>query len=1020
MNKRLAESPGDAKVRQRILLVGLTGVLPLFLMALLLINVAYSAPIEFGQQEQRGLVFQRQVERLLEALSSYASTARGVGLRQPPTEDWLAARREVDQALQGLASSYRGELGRRLGFDSATLRVKRREGASLEVLQSSWQELRQGPAGAAAGPGGTTKMVLCLRAMTEHVGDTSNLILDHDLDSFYLADIVLALPLAQQRLFEAGLALETWPPGGAHENSTRIAVLSALMRENDLARIERNALRSLGEDAEFNGISPSLHAELPRAVERYAGSVEQLLNALQHTAAEDASKREQLGALASHAQATSFALFRTVADQLDQLLANRLIRIQAQRTRAYWAIAATLAGAAVVMGLMIRGLLAARYREILNTQEELRGKEAQLRALGDNLPGGMTYQVVREPDGSMRFIYVSAGVEHLHGVTAAAVLADPRELYDLLLPEDVPVLQAAERESLRDRTPFRMMARSRRRQDGEIRWLEFTSAPRDLPDGRVVWDGIQVDVTERHLAEAAIKQSQQRFSRIFDDSPIPITLSTAKDGRFIAANDSFLRFSGYSLAEVVGRTSDDLKLHANAGQRALIQDILRRDGRLHGLDLPFRTKSGAVRDNVLWLETLTIDAEPYILAMSLDVTEQKAAERQQKELEEQLRQAQKLDALGTLAGGIAHDFNNILGAIISYSELSKLDNPTNQALGQNLDEVLRASQRATVLVRQILSFSRQQKEERRAMQLAPIVKEALSLLRATLPATVAIEQSLDAPVGDVLVNATQVHQIVMNLCTNAAHAMKGKQGKLSVALDAVRVESGTATPHVELAPGEYVRLSIGDTGHGMEPATIKRIFEPFFTTKAAGEGTGLGLSVVHGIVKEYEGVVTIDSEVGRGTTFRIYLPTIRALPKAAAAADAEIPYGNGEHVLLVDDEPALGNAMLKVLQRLGYQATAHRSPLSALAALRQAPTEFAALVTDFTMPEMTGTELARSALSIHPGLVVLLVSGSTASLPTEELQALGVREVLNKPLGYESLARALHGALHGKAKPGER
>jgi PAS domain S-box-containing protein len=1016
MNEPLAKlaSLSDAKLRPRILLVGMTGGLPLFLVALLLINVAYSTPIEFGQQERRGLAFARQVESVLEALSSYASAARRASVDPAETEAWLMARRDVDQNVQTLASSYQGELGRQLGFDGAQLRAQGRALASLDTLQNSWRELRLLPAAAAAGPHGMTNMVVSLRAMTEVMGDRSNLILDVDLDSFYLADIVLALPLAQQRLLEVAPDLDTRHEVSESQRASRSQVLSAFIRENDLAHIERNAKRALDEDARFNGVSPSLHAELPRAVAEYAASTRLLLEALERAQGEhEPGATTELVGPTLRARTASFALFRTVADQLDQLLANRLSSIQGQRARAYWAIVATLAGAALVMGLMVRGLLAARNREATATQEELRAKEAQLRALGDNLPGGMTYQVARKPDGSLRFLYVSAGVEHLHGVTAAAVLANPSELFDLLLPEDVPALQAAELESRTNKTPFRMVARSRRRPDGAIRWLEFASAPRDLPDGSVVWDGIQLDVTERHLADAAVRQSQQRFSHIFDNSPIPITLSNLNDGKFIAANDSFLRFSGYAREEVLGRTSLDLNLYTDPSQRAVILDRLRRDGRIHGLELPFRTKSGALCDNMLWLETLTIDAERFLLVMALDVTEQKAAERQQKELEEQLRQAQKLDALGTLAGGIAHDFNNILGAIISYSELSKLDNPDNPALGQNLDEVLRASQRATVLVRQILSFSRQQKEERRAMQLAPIIREALSLLRATLPTTISIEQALDVPVDDVLVNATQVHQIVMNLCTNAAHAMRGRQGKLRVALDAVRVGPGAATPHVGLEPGNYVRLLVSDSGHGMDAATLKRIFEPFFTTKIGGEGTGLGLSVVHGIVKEYQGVVTIDSQVGCGTTFHIYLPSAPASQAAAPAESNEAPCGNGERVLIVDDEPALGAATHKMLTRLGYQATVHQSSLAALTALQQAPHAFAALVTDFTMPEMTGLELARAALALRPDLAVLLLSGSTASLPAEELRAIGVRGVLNKPVGYAPLARALHQALRG-------
>ena len=428
---------------------------------------------------------------------------------------------------------------------------------------------------------------------------------------------------------------------------------------------------------------------------------------------------------------------------------------------------------------------------------------------------------------------------------------------------------------------------------------------------------------------------------------------------------------------------------------------------MHGHAQTFRGKSGSIHQTVLWIDLITIGGRQCVLTISLDVTEQRRAERQQKELEEQLRQVQKLDALGTLAGGIAHDFNNILGAIISYVELSKMDNEANSALQSNLDEVLRASTRATNLVRQILSFSRQQKEERQALQLAPIVKEALSLLRATLPSTIAIAQSLDEALPDVLANPTQLHQIIMNLCTNAAHAMRGQQGQLSVQLSALQVTESGPKPHVEMKPGSYVRMTVRDTGAGMDEATAKRIFEPFFTTKASGEGTGLGLSVVHGIVTEYGGVVTVDSELGRGSRLTIYLPACAALEKPAAPISTAIVRGKGERILFVDDEPVLGDVAQKMMQRLGYQTTVLQASEAALAQLLDLSLEYDALVTDLTMPVMTGVELALKALAVRPTLPIILVSGSSGQLTATEVRKLGIRELLSKPLDYATLARVL-------------
>lgn len=974
-----ADARGDATLRRRILLVGLTGALPLFCVAWWLLHGAYRKALDFGEQELRGIAFERQLQETFDGLARYAAVSQ-----RPQNE----ATRGVDTELSQLSKVYRGELGRRLGFVEPELKARAREDAALSVLLQRWQ--------GRTGPRGAKTVAASLVAMSEHAGDSSNLILDHDLDSYYLAEVVLSQPAIRARLLDAA-ELARAPLGEAEQR--RLAALLTLLREQDLPHLERGVRSALRENT-IHGRSESLQASLPGALQEYHDGLDALLVALEHVAAGQQPSANEVEPLAARAQAASSALARTSLTELSGLIEHRLAAIRGERTGAYFALAATLAAAALAMGFMIRGLLAARNVEIQESQRELRDKEAQLRALGDNLPGGMTYQVVREPDGSMRFLYVSAGVESVHGVSAEAVLENPRLLYDAIAAEDLPAVREAERISLEQKQPFRVRIRSRHLGDGTVRWLELASAPRSLPDGRVVWDGIQLDVTERQLSE-------QRFAHIFDHSPIPITLTRASDGRFVAVNDSFLSFSGFSREEVIGHTAADLDVYADPTQRAGVLAELRQNGRLHGLELTFRTKAGKSRANVLWLEMLTIGAEKFVLAMSLDVTEQKEAQQQQRELEEQLRQTQKLEALGTLAGGIAHDFNNILGAIISYAELSRLDNPDNRELNDYLDEVLRASQRATVLVRQILFFSRHQKEERRNLQLAPIVKEALSLLRATLPSTITIQAALDAPVGDVSVNATQVHQIVMNLCTNAGHAMKGKQGKLDVELSATRVDSGGASPHVDLTPGDYICLRISDSGHGMDEATRQRIFEPFFTTKAAGEGTGLGLSVVHGIVKEYGGAVTVDSAVGQGTTFKIYLPVAAGAEQAATAEANEAPRGNGQSVAYVDDEPALGDAAGKMLSRLGYRPTVFKSSAAALAKIRENPQMFAVLVSDYTMPELTGLELVREVLALRPDLPILLVSGSTGPLPEAELRAAGVRELLHKPLSYTTLAQAL-------------
>jgi PAS domain S-box-containing protein len=988
----------DTRLWLRILLVGLTGALPLFVVSLVLINVSYSSAIDFGEKELRGNAFQRPLERLFQLLPAYQAAAERALAIQPPDQLELSkARQQIDDALRAVAST-----------DDSALR----SASQLSVLQREWAELERAPLAVAADGEATSQLLESVRGMIRYAGDRSNLILDSDLDSYYLMDITLCvLPQAQLRLAEITSRVTDWLRSGqARSRQTQIAVLAATLREADLERIERDARTALSEDARFNGTSPSLQLNLPRAVARLDAAEQPVLALLDRVAAGDAVPAAELDAAGWQAYAESFRLFDTGAAELDRLLVTRIRSIQNGRAQGYSIILATLALAGFAMALIMRSLLASRYAEILATQEELLAKETQLRALGDNLPGGVVYQVMRDFDGKMRFLYISAGVERMNGVSPEAALADSGLLYGQIFAEDQAVLRAAERQSLADKSNFNVVVRMRR-PDGATRHMEFFSAPRLLPDGRAVWDGIQLDVTDRQRAEAVIKQSEVRFSRIFDHSPIPITLSSFADGRFIAANDRFLTFSGFTREEVLGRTTAELGVYQDPSQRTAIIERLKTHGHLHGHEQAFRSKTGQIRHSVLWIDLITIAEEKCILVVSLDVTEQKRAEEQQRLLEEQLRQAQKLDALGTLAGGIAHDFNNILGAIISYSELSKMDNPGNLALQANLDEVLRASARAASLVRQILSFSRQQKEQRNALQLAPIIKEALSLLRASLPSTIAIQQQIEVAMPNVLANPTQVHQIVMNLCTNAAHAMAGKQGQINVELRELSVPDSGPKPHVELQPGSYVCMTVQDTGHGMDAATSKRIFEPFFTTKGSGEGTGLGLSVVHGIVKEYGGVVTVDSELGRGTTFTIHLPACPTVEELAPVVASAVRRGNGERVLFVDDEPVLGDIAQKMMQRLGYRAAVFQSSEAALAAFQSDPAAYDVLVTDLTMPAMTGVELALQVLATRPALPVILVSGSSGQLTATELRKVGIRELLSKPLDYGSLARVLNQVL---------
>ncbi len=383
-------------------------------------------------------------------------------------------------------------------------------------------------------------------------------------------------------------------------------------------------------------------------------------------------------------------------------------------------------------------------------------------------------------------------------------------------------------------------------------------------------------------------------------------------------------------------------------------------------------------------------------------------------LEAQLRQAQKMEAIGVLAGGIAHDFNNILMPILGYAEMAQERLPKDDPLFNELTEIVQAANRAKDLVKQILTFTRQNAQERERWPLEPhlVIKEALKLLRASLPATIDIQQSIDPGCGSILADPTQIHQIVMNLCVNAYHAMRHKtDGVLGVRLERVAIAAGDSLAVLgELTPGNYVRLAISDTGHGMDQATMERIFEPYFTTKPQGEGTGMGLSMVMGIVKGYGGHISVYSEPGAGTVFHVYLPSTnkeRTAPEANGVGPNALPVGGQERVLLVDDEQGITAMMEMMLRELGYQAQVFNQGSAALAWLRQNPQAVDLLISDLTMPGLTGIELAQEALTLRPGLPVIMISGFSDLNTRETARAAGIDKFLMKPVAIRDLAEAL-------------
>ena len=394
-----------------------------------------------------------------------------------------------------------------------------------------------------------------------------------------------------------------------------------------------------------------------------------------------------------------------------------------------------------------------------------------------------------------------------------------------------------------------------------------------------------------------------------------------------------------------------------------------------------------------------------------DLTERIEAEKEKKDLGRQLRQAQKMEAVGTLAGGIAHDFNNILSAVIGFTEMAMEDAPPDTALTYNMEQVLQAGLRAKHLVQQILAFSRQSEHEMRPVQLGRIIQEACDLLRASLPTTIEIEADIRTD-AFIMGDPTQMHQVLMNLCTNAGHAMRDRGGRLTITLREAAAEEMREKRLPGMTAEAYLALTVADPGHGIPGNILDRIFDPFFTTKEHTEGTGMGLSVAHGIVKSHRGSIDVESRTGEGTLFRIYLPRIVTEAREENRAAAPLPEGT-ERVLFVDDEAMLVDMTRQILQRLGYQVTACTSSVEALAYCRNDPQAFDLVITDMTMPHMTGKELAQELLLLNPVLPIILCTGFSETITEDAAKRIGIQAFILKPIVMADLAKTMRRVLEG-------
>jgi two-component system, cell cycle sensor histidine kinase and response regulator CckA len=576
-------------------------------------------------------------------------------------------------------------------------------------------------------------------------------------------------------------------------------------------------------------------------------------------------------------------------------------------------------------------------------------------------------------------------------------------------PDDEQAVQSsmAMIEKLHEAGIIRDFVSKRKRKDGSIIDIEASHVLLKNPDGSIAGSVSSTrDITDRMRFEEMLRQSHDYLETIFRASPDAITVADA-DGYIVMANESVLVVYGYEPDEIVGQHGSLFAPDEETGLQQsmeLLEELFKK-GIVRNAVIERRHKDG---------RTLQVEASQVLLknpdgsfagsvSSTRDITERK-------KFEDQLRQSQKMEAIGTLAGGIAHDFNNILAAIMGYTELSKDLAKGNSVLERNLSQVLKSVDRAKALVRQILAFSRKTASEVKALHLHMVIAEALKLLRASLPSTISIRSDIDDTEDVVVADATEIYQIVMNLCTNAAYAMNPTGGIIEVTLKPVDLDWNDVGYYTGIGPGPYVQLSVKDTGMGIPADIIGRIFEPFFTTKEIGKGTGMGLAMVHGIVKSCKGDIKVYSEPGKGAIFHVVLPRSQSETVEMAAVEREAPQGT-ESVLLVDDEAILLDVGEKILRSIGYRVTTTGSAVEALEMFKKNPASFDIVITDQTMPSLTGYELAQQLIAIRADIPVILCTGYSDLVTAESAIGGGIKAFVIKPLNRIAIADTIRQVL---------
>jgi PAS domain S-box-containing protein len=548
--------------------------------------------------------------------------------------------------------------------------------------------------------------------------------------------------------------------------------------------------------------------------------------------------------------------------------------------------------------------------------------------------------------------------------------------------------------TLRTGRPCRDVPMGLVQSNGDVRWISINTTPvffddKDNPAAVAI---SFFDVTESRRAEHALRQGEERFRRLFEEAPVAIQ-GYSPDGVIHYWNKANEQTYGYTSEEAIGKNLLDLIIPEE--MRAVAAEIIKKGAETGEMPQPMefslKRKDGSRVPVLSAHVAIQHDGkQTELYCLDSDLTEQKR-------LQAELQQAHKMEAIGTLTGGIAHDFNNILGIIIGNCELALDDIPDCNPSYFNLKEIIKAGLRAKDIVRQLLTFCHKSEHQPKPMRLIPILKDVLGFIRASIPATIEIRHDISAVEDTILSESTVVYQVMMNLCSNAAQAMEMSGGTIRISVRNVAVNAQDQGFPSDLKPGKYIQIAVSDTGPGIDPAIIDRIFDPYFTTKLVGKGTGMGLAVVQGIAKSHDGAIAVKSTLNAGATFTVFFPLTDKRPRVKIDAPDTLQLGD-ESILLVDDEKSIVDMCQEMLTRLGYQVETAMTPLEALEKYKNTPNRFDLVITDMTMPHMTGLQLTKRLKAINPQARIILCTGFSAYITPEKAQAMGIKGYLMKPI----------------------